>query len=67
MIGSAYARPVNSRADLADAINGAVQAGAIRTAILLSARYRGEIAHQQLLPGGSVGATKRFIRADWRR
>lgn len=42
---------VNSRAHLADAINGAVQAGAIGTAILLSALYRGEIAHQQLFPG----------------
>lgn len=61
MTGS-YHRPIASRAELADAINEATVAGAIGTPILLSALYRGDICHQQIVPGGSISAAKQFIR-----
>ncbi len=60
---SGTAHPIRSRAELADAINAAVHAGAIGTALLFTALYRQEICHQQILPGGSVGTAKRFIKA----
>jgi hypothetical protein len=61
MSGS-YHRPISSRAELANAINEATVAGAIGTPILLSALYRGQICHQQLVPGGSISTAKQFIK-----
>jgi hypothetical protein len=61
-VSGSFHRPIASQSELADAINEAIVAGAIGTPILLSALYRGEICHQQIVPGGSVSAAKQFLR-----
>jgi hypothetical protein len=55
-------KAVSNRTELAEAINGAAQAGAIGTTVLLGALWRGEICHQQIQPGGPVSEIRRFVK-----
>jgi hypothetical protein len=54
---------IDSRSELALAIENASRAGAIGETILLRALFRDEIAHWQIPPGSSKGQFKRYASA----